>query len=785
MPHLFKNKPLLVAILAASIPATAAAQEKELDVVTVTSAAGYEQKLTDAPASISIITSEDLRTRPYTSLIDAVRELEGVDIGETRDKTGQASISMRGMGSDYTLILINGRRQNNHGNIYPNSFGGNQFNHIPPLDAIERIEVIRGPASTLYGADAMGGVINIITKGVSDTWSGSITHSRTVQEDDNYGNDITTDFSATGPLIKNVLGLSVRGSAYNRLESNPEYDSVTDPSGTKHNRSLGFGGGGRTVDNENFALGATLSWTPTANQKLDLDIDSYRQKYDNAQAQLGTVDSIDSIWRPVSGWCDDGTTKKEADCNAAPGATWKERSNPRVGYIDEQKFTRDTLSLTHNGSWNFGNSFISLQQVKTNNDGRTLPFTVAERNELLEIQKGTGSYVGMSEADRKAIAEDKFLPRPKRTMESEQIVLDAKLDMPFELLGQHTAVVGGQMIRGKLNDGVFGMEDGHSGGTQKHNMWSVFAEDTWNMFTPFSLTAGVRYDKHEDFGDHVSPRLYGVYNLTHEWTIKGGVSTGFKTPQTTDMYDGVVGFGGQGTSPMYGNSDLKPETSTSKEVAVYWQHPYGHNFNVTVFQNDFKDKIASQECDGTTGIPCTATGEYSGLNYQNSSKKVNIDKVELEGIEVAGRVQILDDLALRANYTYTDSEQKSGNQEGRPFGNIAKHMANATLDWQATDKFGMFFTMEARDKRFRSWDTTADKARYYKGYEVFHLGFSYQVADNVRIGGRINNLFDHDFTSYATEFADNGDGTYTPTYLDDYNNKDKRRNYWLSLNVTF
>ncbi|WP_278361047.1 TonB-dependent receptor plug domain-containing protein, partial [Idiomarina abyssalis] len=48
-----------------------------------------------------------------------------------------------------------GIRQNNHGDIYPNNFGGNAFNHIPPLETIDRIEVIRGPASTLYGADAL------------------------------------------------------------------------------------------------------------------------------------------------------------------------------------------------------------------------------------------------------------------------------------------------------------------------------------------------------------------------------------------------------------------------------------------------------------------------------------------------------------------------------------------------------------------------------------------------------------------------------------------------------
>ncbi|PZQ29034.1 MAG: TonB-dependent receptor, partial [Stenotrophomonas acidaminiphila] len=124
----------------AQVAPNGAADATDFDTVVVT-AAGFEQKITDAPASISVITRQDLSQRPYMTLLDAVRDIEGVDVGETRDKTGQGTISMRGMGSDYTLILVNGKRQNNHGDIYPNNFGGNQFNHIPPLDAIERIEV--------------------------------------------------------------------------------------------------------------------------------------------------------------------------------------------------------------------------------------------------------------------------------------------------------------------------------------------------------------------------------------------------------------------------------------------------------------------------------------------------------------------------------------------------------------------------------------------------------------------------------------------------------------------
>ncbi len=797
--HLQKKSTLLahairLASFALLIPATHAQEVSNAPTLNkvVVSAAGFEQKITEAPASISVISAEELSKRPYTTLLDAVRDLEGVDIGETRDKTGQGTISMRGMGSDYTLILVDGKRQNNHGDIYPNNFGGNQFNHIPPLDAIERIEVIRGPASTLYGADAMGGVINIITKKVADKWQGSMSHSRTIETKDEFGNDITTDFNVMGPLIPGKLGLSLRGSFYNRLASNPTYDSVTDPSGAVLERSLGFGAGGKTVDNENEALGLRLSWTPTENQSIWLDIDTSKQQYDNAprlndageyEYPVGTVDGIASVWRG-----DETNCFNDGSCT---------RAEPRVGYNASQEFTRDTWSLTHEGTWDFGNSFISLAYVETDNHGRTLPFTVAERQQLLEMLNGTGVYAGLDVDERRDLAEATFLPRPTRTLQSNQYTLDAKLDMPFELAGQHIVVVGTQVIQGELEDSVFGMESGTPGGVQEHNMYSLFAEDTWYVIEPLAITAGLRYDDHEVFGDHLSPRLYGVYTLNDQWTIKGGVSTGFKTPKTTQLYDGVVGFGSQGTSPMFGNPDLEPETSVTTEVAAYWQHPKGHNFNVTVFQNEFEDKLSSQPCGAGTSIICSAAGDYADLGYSTSNKTVNIDKAVIEGAEVAGRLQMLENLALRANYTFIDSEQKSGVEQGLPLGNSAKHTFNATLDWRISQALNVFLTAEARSKRFYGTHVITDEPLYTKAYEVFHLGAAYQVSESVTLSARINNLFDRDFTTYRTEFRDlNNDGDYNDEnvggrgrnealFLDDYNNKDKARNLWVSVNVRF
>ena len=106
---------------------------------TVISATGFEQKITDAPASISVISREQLRSKPYAGLADALRDVEGVDVGADLDKNGNISITMRGLPKDYTLVLIDGRRQSDIGDIGPNNFGNSQFMYMPSMEAIERI----------------------------------------------------------------------------------------------------------------------------------------------------------------------------------------------------------------------------------------------------------------------------------------------------------------------------------------------------------------------------------------------------------------------------------------------------------------------------------------------------------------------------------------------------------------------------------------------------------------------------------------------------------------------
>lgn len=738
-----------------SVTTLGAEDDVALEGVKVVSAAGYEQKITDAPASISVVSKEELQKRSYTNLLDAVREIEGVDIGESRDKTGQGSVSIRGMGGDYTLLLIDGKRQNNVGDIYPNNFGGNQQNHIPPLEMIERVEIIRGPMATLYGADAIGGVVNIITKKISNEWIASATVSQTIQSNDVYGDDRNLDVAVMGPLIKDTLGLALRVSKYDKEASNPEYADVIDPDGILIERTLGFGGGGRTVANENYNLGARLSYKPHEKHEFVFDMETSRQKYDNSDSQVGTHDSLATIWRASGG-----------------------QVMPRVGYSKNQEFERDQWSLSHEGDWDFAKSKLNVYQVNTANLGRTLPFSAGERAELQTLWDVSGG--DMSALTPTQMAElEAFLPRSERIMETKQLTVDGKMDIPLQ---EHLVVLGFQYIDAEMEDGVFGMTDtdGYvSGKVQPHKQWALFAEENWYALDGLTFTLGGRYDKHEVFGSNTSPRAYVVYNFLDDFTLKGGVGTGYKTPKTSDLFDGIVGFGGQGTSPFIGNPDLKAEKSVNSEIAFYYENKRGDSFNITYFQNDFKDKIQS----GPT-IASNIGADWAALGYTHFTQKVNIDKAVIKGLEVAGKYTLTSQVAIRGNYTYIDSEQKSGEHTGLPLSGSAKHMYNLALDYKPNKDLSTYVIFTGEKERYGGIPRGGDvsDAFWYKDYNVLNAGATYKANENVTLIGRINNLLDRDFTTYTTQFT-GSTGNWEPIYRDDYNTKAKSREFWLSMNI--
>lgn len=707
--------------LVASACACAFAQTEQTPVQTlsevVVSASGFEQELKQAPASISVVTRQELETRNYRDLAEALQNVPGIDVMGGTGKTGGLDISIRGMPSEYTLILIDGRRQNVAGDVTPNGYGAALNSFMPPVSAIERIEVIRGPMSTLYGSDAMGGVINIITRKVARQWGGEVGLSAGVPQDSEWGNQGRANFYLSGPIKQDTLGLAVRGNTYQRKAS----DWVLAPGAAQPTQARNPA----PAESRQHNIGARLTLTPTRGHDLWLDVEQGRTWYDNSDGRLGNRDAL------------------------AP-------NNP-PGYRDEMRFNRDQIAIGHNARLGFGMLETSLMRTETQTLGRTIPGAAVPAK---DPRRGT-----------------------HRELSTTNLVLDSKFVAP--LGDAHLLTVGGQWWDAKLVDGLLPQRHGQT-------MWSLFAEDEWRLRDGVTATLGGRYDHHDAFGGHVSPRAYVVWDATSHWTVKGGVSQGFRAPRLNQLIDGMSGVSGQGTVLNIGNPHLKPEVSTSTELSALFDSKNGLTGSTTLFYNRVKDKISS-------GGFCSDQAISSCSVNPSAEYDINVDQAKTWGLEFSSSAQLAKDWSLRMGYTWTNSEVLQGGVKTGQLAFTAKHVASAQLDWKPDAQWHLWLRGEYRGKspRFNALPETlsaANKAIYdavgdqTKAYGMLHLGGSYELSKSVTLSANIHNLLDKDFRQYR-QVQVNG----TPTQINEYFQGGSSiagatpagRTLWLTANVKF
>ncbi|MFW3356201.1 TonB-dependent receptor plug domain-containing protein [Aliarcobacter butzleri] len=159
-------KKISTSLVASFFLATNLFSTDTLETITVTSATKTEQSIKDVTSNIDVITAQDIEARKFKTVVEALNSLSGVSISSNGGLGQTTSVYLRGMDSGRTLVLIDGIRYND-----PSGFGAN-FEHLM-INDIERIEVIKGAQSSIWGADASAGVINIITKSAQKGTNGS------------------------------------------------------------------------------------------------------------------------------------------------------------------------------------------------------------------------------------------------------------------------------------------------------------------------------------------------------------------------------------------------------------------------------------------------------------------------------------------------------------------------------------------------------------------------------------------------------------------------------------
>ncbi|RHW20749.1 TonB-dependent receptor [Pseudomonas jilinensis] len=234
---------------------------------TVVTATASVRDESNAPASVSVIRGATLRNQPVHDLADAVRNSVGVDLENVG--LGRRGISIRGMSSEHTLMLIDGQRIN----ISASAIAHSDFElGWIPTEAIERIEIVRGPMSSLYGSEALGGVVNVITRSATDHWQGSFSSYATINDHSLDGNQYKTGFYLGGPLVPGKLGLNAWGEFRHR-------EALRDA----ENRALAALDDQRAL---NGHLG--LSWTPDANQRIDASLEAGNEDQKGARSSTAS-----------------------------------------------------------------------------------------------------------------------------------------------------------------------------------------------------------------------------------------------------------------------------------------------------------------------------------------------------------------------------------------------------------------------------------------------------------------------------------------------------------------
>lgn len=623
----------------------------QLEKIVVT-ASGFEQDIKKAAASISVLTQEEMNKKAYRDVTDALKDVPGVVV------TGGGSssdISIRGMGSAYTVIMVDGKKVNSR-SVRPNSDNsGIEQGWLPNIGAIERIEVIRGPMSGLYGSDAMGGVINIITKKNVTEWTGSIKLDTTLQENSDSGNQYQTNAYIAGPLIANLLSFKANG-----LYSQRDEDEI-------------YGGYSKQKIR---AGGAAFSLTPNDDHTIDLE---YQRSIQNRDATVGK--SISPIQTG--------------------------RNPPANSFSD---YYRTEYSLTHRGK---------IGAVETH------------------------SYIQREENEN-----------PSRNMEAINTTFNTINKINFD---RHSLSFGGMYLEEELDDK--GNQLSVGGAKPVSNLdrysWALFAENAWNIVDDFTLTSSLRLDKDEKFGDHWSPKVYGVWGLNDNWVIKGGVSTGYKTPalRATVAEWGQATGGGQSKGVIVGNPNLKPEKSMNYEMSFNWDNLDNLTAGLTLFNSEFKDKITEiRTCQGASGsMGC----DWLGEKFDFVSLRENVDKANMRGAEATFGWKVLPNVNLSANYTFTDTEQKSGANKGKPLNEMPKHMFNTTADWEINDQFSSWGRVNYRSKTSDYLSRTA-MAKGKPAYTMVDVGVNYKPTQNIAVAAGIYNLFDKEIDTATYNYVLDG-----------------------------
>jgi len=681
-----------------------AVEQAEVDTVYVTAEKQLQQSL-----GVSRISKDDIDKRPAANDIsEFVRTMPGVNLTgntATGQRGNKRQIDLRGMGPENTLILIDGKPVNSRQSERISMRGERNTrgdSNWVPVEEIESITVLRGPAATRYGSGAMGGVVNIVTKKVSKEFKGQVNLYANQPQDNKEGATRRIGFNLSGPIIQDTLGFRIYGNL-NKTDA----DAADINAGHGNDSAAGVEG----VRNKDIA--GRLQWKISPAQTLILDSSYSRQ---------GNIYNGDT-----------------------------QNSNPRSALVNSladskaetARLYRSAYSLTHDGAWEWGDTKNVISYERTINSH--LPEGLAGGPE--------GSYTGLdfvqSRLKNLRFSSEANIPF-KLGVDNVLTVgaefTDSKLDDP-------ASNTQGFKDQGKTD--AFNGISATRGSKASQRNWAAYVEGNISLTDKTHLIPAIRFDHNSDSGSNWSPALNFSHQIGENWLVKGGVARAYKAPNLYQTNpDFILYTRGQGcplNAPnsvrcyYMGNSNLKPETSINKEIGLEF-NKNGWQASATYFHNAYRNKIVI----GDQLIATSNIGNWL-LQWENTPKAT------ISGIEGNLVIPLHDTLKWSNNFTYM---HKSEDYQGNPLSLVPKHTINSTLSWTPNERFdaNLTFTHYGRTKprgvavnrleqngnpRAGVAALSSEHNQTQVGsYGIWGINAGYNWNKRVALRGGISNLFD-------------------------------------------
>jgi len=711
-------------------PAFAEDADNDEMVLLITTPTRTNISISDAPAEVTVVTAKKIKTKNVSRIGDALDQvpslyLRGGALGQSQGTIGTSGMSLRGVDQNKTLVLLDGQP------IQDASSGKVEW-RIPFVEDISRIEVVPGAFSSLYGSNAIGGVINIITKQpdrhefsakVKKGWSDASGEDASVyfrdkmdnglgfaaglgyQDRDSYLNDFVTKASACPPPPAACTPLTpVTGwKAITTREGSPVY-LVGD-------------------------LGRVPWNAANATAKLSYDLNNTDRIYTGINYQQTNL-----YYSQFNTYLRDAST-------GTPISNGLLDINGQPVYLTNFDFTLYSSLPLHESATRYfvgydgriGTDYeLKLDFAKIR---REYSFTFA--SPAATWDSGSGSLYDTPNAGLDGTAQLSFPVGPRQILVTGLALHDDSVNQKIYSLSDWRDP--------ESKTGIGNYFNGDS------TITSIFAQDEISAADALTVYLGGRLDNWKTSGDSLnnsaappytlypersatafSPKLSVVYRPTDDATLRASFGRAFRAPANQDLYTSSTS---RGRTTM-GDPNLQPERGSTWEVGSEFRTSENTKFTAAYYETQLSNLIYLQQVSPALSL------------------RINAGKARIRGIELGATSKLTNWLDLDANYAYIDSVMLENATDpgsvGKRLTDSPKNIAGLGL----TVKQGAWSgSLNARYVSHTFWtahntDVVEGVPGSYDAHTMVNAKVGYEFAKGVKGSVAVNNLLDTEAYSY-------------------------------------